>query len=173
MYIITKKKKKNSTSGNGPTPNKSEVPATGWRACTRTIAIDVGATIPKPPVIKGCRHSVPQQRGLITGASPFVQPPPTHVSLPLGEGVMEKVEDIWDLGRTTIKVSALWKCLQLYPLEDVALELGWGFSNGFQNSIRGTQVKNSPGSGCAVCSIHVSQRTRMVNSENIFDGDCF
>ena len=32
---------------------------------------------------------------------------------------MEKVEDIWDLGRTTIKVSALWKCLQLYPLEDV------------------------------------------------------
>ena len=64
----------------------SEVPATGWRACTRTIALDVGATIPKHLVIKRCRHSVPPLQGLIMGASPFVQPPPTHVSLPLGEG---------------------------------------------------------------------------------------
>ena len=59
-------------------------------------------------VIKGCKHSVPQQQGLIMGASPFVQPPQTHVSLPLGEGVTEKVEDIWEIGRTTIKVSELW-----------------------------------------------------------------
>ena len=75
------------------------------------------------------------------GASPLVQPPPTHVSLPLGVGLTAKVEDIRELGRTTIKVSELWKCLQLYPQEEVALELGWGFQT-FQNSIRGTQVKN-------------------------------
>ena len=54
---------------------------------------------------------------------------------------MEKVEDIWDLGRTTIKVSALWKCLQLYPLEDVALELGWGFQTGFRIPYVGPRLR--------------------------------
>ena len=54
---------------------------------------------------------------------------------------MGKVEDIWDLGRTTIKVSALWKCLQLYPLEDVALELGWGFQTGFRIPYVGPRLR--------------------------------
>ena len=75
------------------------------------------------------------------GASPLVQPPPTHVSLPLGEGVTAKVEDIWELGRTTIKVSELWKCLQLYPQEDVALELGWGFQTGFRIPYVGPRLR--------------------------------
>ena len=92
-------------------------------------------------VIKGCRHSVPQQQGLIMGASPLIQPPPTYVSLPLGEGVTAKVEDIWELGCTTIKVSELWKCLQLYPQEDVALELGWGFETGFRIPYVGPRLR--------------------------------
>ena len=75
------------------------------------------------------------------GTSPLVQPPPTHVSLPLGEGVTAKVEDIWELGRTTIKISELWKCLQLYPQDDVALELGWGFPTGFRITYVGPRLR--------------------------------
>ena len=54
---------------------------------------------------------------------------------------MEKVEVIWDLGCTTIKVSELWKCLQLYPMEDVALELGWGFQMGFRIPYVGPRLR--------------------------------
>ena len=75
------------------------------------------------------------------GASPLVQPPPTHVSLPLGEGLTAKVEDIRELGRTTIKVGELWKCLQLYPQEEVALELGWGFQTGFRIPYVGPRLR--------------------------------
>ena len=99
------------------------------------------------------------------GASPLVQPPPTHVSLPLGEGLTAKVEDIRELGRITIKVSELWKCLQLYPLEEVALELGWGFQTGFRIPYVGPRLRTiSPN---LLSAVHHADEVQKILSKEI------
>ena len=78
--------------------------------CTRC-----SGTIPKQPVIMECRHSVTQQQGLIIGGQSFHTASTNSRSSTNRGGVMEKVEHTWEIGRSTIKVGELWKCLQLYP----------------------------------------------------------